>query len=405
MFCRRCGQELRPGAKFCTKCGMQVPEGMPSAQPGNQVPTGQTPPVQGGSQASPVQPGKQAPTGQTPSVQPGNQIPTGQIPPVQGGSQASPVQLGKQAPTGQTPPVQPGNQIPTGQIPPVQGGSQTPPIQGGGQIPPTHVGGQVPLGQMPPGGQNPPNGPKKKKTGLIIGLVCVIILAIAIAAAVGVVFYFRNQQNVSDNEKFVRRDSEIQTDKMLENTEDGDTQEDAPIEQESEETETTDVATEATETESEEAKPEKPKSHDYQIVVGDVTWTEAFQAAQNIPGGHLLNINSEKEWKKIIKKIEDEDMEGYVFWIGATRRGNSRDYLWVDASGNTVGEPMNDSEHWLAGEPSFYDSEFGVEERYVNLFYSSTEERWVCNDTADDVISLLSSYSGRVAYIVEIEYD
>ena len=26
MFCRKCGAELKPGARFCAKCGAEVPE-------------------------------------------------------------------------------------------------------------------------------------------------------------------------------------------------------------------------------------------------------------------------------------------------------------------------------------------------------------------------------------------
>lgn len=403
MFCRKCGQELKSGAKFCTKCGTPVAQGAPQAQQPGQAPPvqqpGQTQPVQQPGQVPPMQqPGQTQPVQQPGQVQLKKEAQQlGQIPPRQ---TPPPGQMRQTPPSGQA-----GGQIPPRQTPPGQAGGQIPP---GGQMPPGQMGGQIPPRQMPPQqtGQMPQNAPKKKKTGLIIALVCVIILAIAVAAAVGVILYFRGQ---SDSDK----EDESRIEREIDDTEHQGSEMKLPEEQGTENSADSEAAegaagteaAQAPETVPEETKPEKPKSHDYQFVVGDVTWTEAFQKAQEIPGGHLLNINSEKEWKKIIKKIKEEDMEGYVFWIGATRRGNSRDYLWVDASGDTVGEPMNENEHWLAGEPSFYDDEFGVEERYVNLFYSSTEERWVCNDTADDVLALLPYYSGKLAYIVEIEYE
>ena len=389
MYCRKCGQELKTGAKFCTKCGAFAAE----------IPSGQAPSVK---QNPPVQQEGQRISLQKPSVLQG-QAPAAPQP------GQSPAQQQSQTPQGQTSPVQrPGqtpqgqgfaqrqNQMPQGQAPYAPQPGQVPPV------PPRQMPPQP--GQMPPQGPSGGQPPTKSKKGLVIGLICAAILIAAIAAAVAIVFYFKNNEESSteeDRNRIEERDAR-DTEKSVK-------EEEIPTEEPSEtetqeDTETPVVAAE-TETVSEEDRPEKPKKHTYQIVAADVTWTEAFAAAQNIPGGYLVNINSEKEWNRIIKKIEQENMEGYVFWVGATRRGNSRDYMWVDKTGNTVGESMNNNDHWLAGEPSFFDSESNMEERYVDLFYSSTEERWVCNDTPDDLISLIPSYAGKVAYIVEIENE
>lgn len=145
--------------------------------------------------------------------------------------------------------------------------------------------------------------------------------------------------------------------------------------------------------------------HEYRIVVKDVTWTEAYEEAGNVPGGYLVNINSLDEWNTIQQLIEAEGKQEYIFWLGAMRSGNSQDYYWVNKDGYFVDGSINGNSNWLSGEPSFYDEEVDMEERYVDMFYRSSENRWVWNDTPDDIISLVSYYSGKVAYIVEIENE
>ena len=297
MYCRKCGQELKTGAKFCTKCGAFAAE----------IPSGQAPSVK---QNPPVQQEGQRISLQKPSVSQG-QAPAAPQP------GQSPAQQQSQTPQGQGF-AQRQNQMPQGQAPYAPQPGQVPP---------------VPPRQMPPQGPSGGQPPKKSKKGLVIGLICAAILIAAIAAAVAIVFYFKNNEESSteeDRNRIEERDAR-DTEKSVK-------EEEIPTEEPSEtetqeDTETPVVAAE-TETVSEEDRPEKPKKHTYQIVAADVTWTEAFAAAQNIPGGYLVNINSEKEWNRIIKKIEQENMEGYVFWVGATRRGNSRDYMWVDKTGD-----------------------------------------------------------------------
>ncbi len=97
MFCRKCGNELPDGAKFCSKCGEQVRVAQQTPPPVRQAPTGQqTPP-----------PVRQAPTGQQ-TPPPVRQAPTGQQTP-------PPV---RQAPTGQQMPPSVQQIVQGGQMPP-----------------------------------------------------------------------------------------------------------------------------------------------------------------------------------------------------------------------------------------------------------------------------------------------
>ena len=68
-------------------------------------------------------------------------------------------------------------------------------------------------------------------------------------------------------------------------------------------------------------------------------------------------------------------------------------------------EELNGSSYWLANEPSFYDYDFEKDEQYVDMFFYSKTNSWVWNDVPDDLVSLLSYYSGKMAYIVEIENE
>ncbi len=100
--------------------------------------------------------------------------------------------------------------------------------------------------------------------------------------------------------------------------------------------------------------------------------------------------------------IEDSGNEKGIFWIGGKRPEDDEDYYWVDTQGNEVGEALNAESYWLTGEPSMEGSE-GEQEHYMNMFYVKKEERFIWNDTSNDVIALVPSYSGKVGYIVEIE--
>lgn len=142
--------------------------------------------------------------------------------------------------------------------------------------------------------------------------------------------------------------------------------------------------------------------HRYKVVMDDVTWRDAFELSQEYENGYLAHIDSEEEFEAVVDAIKASGHENGFFWLGARRFNEEEDYYWVDTQGNPVGDSINGKSYWLDGEPSLAGTD-GEPERYMNMFYVSGEDRYIWNDTANDIIAIISSYAGRVGYIVEIE--
>lgn len=256
---------------------------------------------------------------------------------------------------------------------------------------------------------SPQNG-KKQGNGLLMALICIAVVLVLAVGGLGAFYFLSNRQEQETEYSHGGRDAGDDDDKDEESediltTESEDTAAVSTEMPERSESAATEIVEPAPPAESEAVVTQEDKRHTYQIVVKDVTWTEAYQEALAVPNGHLVTIETEEEWNTIMQQILAERREECIFWIGAIRRGNSSDYYWVDADGDSIGQPITNSGHWLAGEPTYYDAENGLEERYVDMFFSSSEQRWVWNDTPDNLIELISAYSGKVAYIVEIEHE
>lgn len=147
--------------------------------------------------------------------------------------------------------------------------------------------------------------------------------------------------------------------------------------------------------------------HTYELIVDDVTWTEAYLACL-ARGGHLVRINSEEEYQAIVQQIGEEEKGKIMFWLGGTRSAaDVYEYRWIYEDGTYGSEILNEDEpyshYWLDGEPSFYDESILQDEMYMNMFYVSKEQRWVWNDVPDDLIAIAEFYSGMIGYICEYE--
>lgn len=378
MFCRKCGAEIRPGAKFCVKCG--TPVAAPKA----------------------VVPMEEEAKTDLPKIE----MPEEELPKIEMPEEESvKISLEKAVEEEKLPEIEMPEEDPSvenSHMEISQPQQQAQPQMRSQVQPQQQAQSQMQQQNYNAGyTDNSKNNHTGGGKGIIIALVCIIILLLGAGTAMFI--YFNGQSSRPETEDV--REEERDTLDEADDDRDQEAEDDAKKETEStgqsaetEQAVSTELAQAATEVED-----ESQKIHTYQIVTADVTWTQAYQAAKNVPNGHLVNIDTEEEWNTIINQIKEQGYEDRIFWIGAMRRGDSNEYYWVDADGKNVGNTINESSHWLPGEPTFYDSENNLEERYVDMFHSSAQDAWVWNDTPDDLISLISYYSGKIAYIVEIE--
>ncbi|MGL4607604.1 MAG: C-type lectin domain-containing protein [Eubacteriaceae bacterium] len=143
--------------------------------------------------------------------------------------------------------------------------------------------------------------------------------------------------------------------------------------------------------------------HEYEYIVSDISWGEAFQECLN-KGGYLAHIESQEEWDQVIGEISAIGKDNVKFYIGGRREDGANDYYWLDANKKPVGEKINSTKYesfWLSGEPSYRDG--SLTEQYMMMFYYDNGGYWVLCDVSNNVAKDVPMYKGRVGYICEYE--
>lgn len=149
--------------------------------------------------------------------------------------------------------------------------------------------------------------------------------------------------------------------------------------------------------------------HRYEIIMADVSWTEALELA-NEAGGHLAAITTAQEYDQIcelasaqeqawLKDHEDSESVTLYLWLGGSITSSSMN--WGDAGTWITGETWiaDMDDWWYPGEPSKEDED-GTKEYYLCL-WNAQEKGWTLNDQRNDIIEAIPAYAGRVGYVVE----
>ncbi len=154
--------------------------------------------------------------------------------------------------------------------------------------------------------------------------------------------------------------------------------------------------------------------HRYELIVEDLTWTEADTLCRE-KGGYLAAITSWEELERIQEQMIAENKTDITFFVGAKNpmernMGGTWGYHWFEPESGAKYDMLELYAalfgFWLDDEPSYTGlTEDGAEviEDCVVLLYREADERCYINDVPDDILSAAPSYSGKVGYICE--YD
>lgn len=148
-------------------------------------------------------------------------------------------------------------------------------------------------------------------------------------------------------------------------------------------------------------------NHRYELIVQDITWTEAQKACEE-KGGYLATITTREEFERIAEQILAEGQTSVTFFVGAADKGDTHGHAWLEPGKGPYSMlslyKALFADYWLEGEPSYTGvAEDGreVDEDCVSLIYRSSEGRCYLNDVADDILAEAPSFAGRVGYICE----
>lgn len=263
-------------------------------------------------------------------------------------------------------------------------------------------------------------GKERKK----LRLLWIVLLIVAVAAVV----LFASRSVGSDSAKntdeisalAINEETEIKIETDEEETNEDETYEDETHEDKTGEEDDLNKAAQAEESDDLQNSTEDSMSivdsgqraddvsiHHYEVIVADVTWSEAFSDCI-ARGGYLCRINSVEENERIKELLIDQNIRGVVY-LGGMRAEASNEYYWVDENMNPYDGAINGGEYtqfWYDGEPSYADYIDGekITETYMAFIYRSLTKEWVWNDVSDDVLSLAPDfYSGKLSYICEYE--
>lgn len=163
---------------------------------------------------------------------------------------------------------------------------------------------------------------------------------------------------------------------------------------------------------SDTQKTQKQSKHRYELIVEDISWTDAEKSCRD-KGGYLATITTKEEFDVLTEQIENENKTGISFFIGATRdenyvkhTGGSIAYHWVHDGADINMYDADTKGFWLEDEPSFNGKRADgseIEEMYVDMIYREAEKKCYFNDVANNVLDQIPGFAGSIGYICEYE--
>ncbi len=340
MYCTKCGSEIKPGNKFCVKCGAPV---VIPAQP--QKPAQAEKPAQAAPQQAPVPQQAEEQTRAEKQVQ------------------ATPQQASEQMTQAEEP---------------AQAAAQMAQAEKPAQAAPQQA-----------------SEPKKQGKGLVVALVIILVLVvIGGACVIGYLLHENNKESAWEED-----DYEDQDDSVILQTEETESEgtESAPAED-------TEAAAATAASEAEEYVPDlNIHRYEFFIddcswyaAMQKAKESGGYLVRIESPEeyDYILSEIARGGYESIQFRIGARRNQGELsyYWVD---ENNNTIGSPIQVSGYWC------ENEWMDGEPSYQDGE--NEENCVDIFYYSAEDRWVWNDVPDDIISIAPGYSGRLGYIVEYE--
>ena len=145
--------------------------------------------------------------------------------------------------------------------------------------------------------------------------------------------------------------------------------------------------------------------HSYELVISNCSWEEAYKLAEK-KGGYLVNFNSREEYDAVLARIEEQGYHDVYFRIGGRRTPYANEYFWLAEYYREYGTALNSpdawcADLWLPGEPNFeWD---GIEERYLEMYYSANDGRWVWCDVKNEMT--YPADPERCGFIIEYNWQ
>lgn len=266
-------------------------------------------------------------------------------------------------------------------------------------------------GQMQYGNLSSAKTATTKEKSHLPYIIIIVILVAVIAAGLILFFLKYKKTDASSSEENTLSSEEVKkiiSDKKSESSNDSDS-EDSSSSENANDTSDTEASNEDEETAKAPSDTEDSGVHRYELVVEDCTWSEAYQKALD-KGGHLVRITSDEEYQAIVNQIMSEGKENIKFYLGGKRDDDSDEYKWVyDVDGNmeygdgVINKDSQYTNYWYKDEPSYVDKNTQIVENRMMMFYLKSDDKFVFNDSQDDILSSVPYYSGSIGYIVEYQ--